>query len=472
MRIIILLLCFVLSAQAADKPLRIAVDQQWNTLNPVSPPTLMSWKIQDLIYDRLFYWDSQKQRFVGGLAQSLEYTSNKNYLEFKLKNIRSCSGRKLEAKDILWSFEVLTSEDSPVFRVLLQAIKKFEVLPDERMRIHFESSKFDATKTALSSFRVFAKPVHLPVKNLEGFGPYCLKQQTEMRVQLQKNPNFTDPAYPFAAVEFKYIPDHKVQLIALQNQEIDVTSFSMDQSFNLPGKTQKVFGPKFALRVETNLKDLKLAQKPIREKLETAIDKNWVRNSLWKGTGEIDGITITPGQNGALTVAPEPINIAERAKLELKSIIHFHVHYHDDRVAPFLTSWQKDTKDQGMLLTLDKVGLAQGNKLRQSHNFQLYADLSEQTDEYHESLWATGGEFNTSSYSNKEVDKLFEKLSFTLHSKDRKPIQEKIGQLIEKDQPELRFLKNIPSQAQAVTSLDTSGEAGAGQWFFQNWKWR
>nr|MDJ1009326.1 extracellular solute-binding protein [Paracoccaceae bacterium] len=91
------------------------------------------------IYDTLLAraWDEPDAAY-GRLAETIEYPDDRSWVIFNLRpEARFADGEPVTADDVVFTFETLKAEGSPLYRITLQDVETVEALGAHRVRISF-----------------------------------------------------------------------------------------------------------------------------------------------------------------------------------------------------------------------------------------------------------------------------------------------------------------------------------------------
>lgn len=239
--------------QALPPVLRVAIDREPSTFNRLLATDLATHIVTDQLYAPLIRLDAETQELEPMLAESWEHVGDSLVFHLR-KNVRFSDGAPFTARDVLFTFEVLTHPDTTsqlaeTIRVDGEPIR-FEALDDYTVA-------FRLPRRVAGFERVFDSIRILPAHRLEtslregtieadtgtavapedivGLGPFRLRSyQPGQRVVLERNPNYfgqADGLPKLDAIVFEVMADKSASLLRLAAGEIDIVDHVDPESF-------------------------------------------------------------------------------------------------------------------------------------------------------------------------------------------------------------------------------------------------
>lgn len=245
----------------------------------------------------------------GLLAKAFELADDRSYLDVWLrKEARFADGHPVTADDVIYSFNALVKEATPLYRSYYAQVKSVERKGDHYVRFHFHPSQNRELPLIVTQMHVL--PAHwMKGKNLgdplqypmPGSGPYQYAGgNVGSQVILKRNPNywgkdldFNRGRYNFETIQVDYFRDSAVAREAFFAGEVDFhaeyTIKDWMLAYDVPAvkdgritrseiDDQAIFGLSgiFLNTRRADLQDIR-----VREALSLLFDFEWVNRSLF-----------------------------------------------------------------------------------------------------------------------------------------------------------------------------------------------
>lgn len=435
-----------------------------------------SHEIADLLYVAPLKYD-KNINLVPQAAQSYEILEDGKLLRFHLRrDIRWTDGVPLTARDVEFTYRLMIDPKTPTaYAEDFLAVKSFTLLDDYSFEVRYDKPFARALVTWASAIL----PKHLlegqdllktPLARAPiGAGPYKLKEWTAgNRLVLTANPDYFEGRPYIDEVVVRIVPDQTTQFLELKSGNLDEMGLTPQQYLYQTGddgwaKNFRKF--KYVSSGYTfmayNLKSRLFSDVRVRRALNHAIDKNEIVRGVLSGLGMATGVPYKPGTwayddkipanefdpalarkllaeagwtrktpDGPLTDAKgEPFaftiltNQGNSPRIKAAIIIQSRLKDLGIKVEIRTVEWAaflKEFVDKGRF-----DALILGWTITQDPDIY---------DVWHSSRAQPGG-LNFVGYKNAEMDELLERGRRLLDQKKRKPIYDRIQELLHQDQP-------------------------------------
>lgn len=225
---------------STDRTLRIGINTFPITLNPVYVTDETSQGIVNKVFDSLFYFDGQG-KIKDKLVEQYTFLNEGTELLIKLKKNRYFSdGKKLDADDVLQTFNLLKNKEFRYpYKSTLEFIKKMVKINRHSFKILF-NYKLASWRNMLT-FKILnsreiktAKPDTFKQQILSGTGPYRINKIKEpSKIFLSKN-QFCQLESNYQFLEYMVISSTHMAPLKLLNGEVDVCELQPEdaEAFN------------------------------------------------------------------------------------------------------------------------------------------------------------------------------------------------------------------------------------------------
>lgn len=258
------------------------------------------------IYDGLLRY-SPKLEPLPGLAESWTITDEGKTYTFKLtKDASWHDGKPFTAADVLFTVEFI-KQTNPRARANLAQVES--VTAPDNYTVVFKLKQ--AFGPFIGIFEVGSMPMvpkHIydgidwktaPANNTPiGTGPYMFKEwQKGSFIKLVKNPKYHVKGKPYLdEIYWHVIPDAAARSVAFETGKVDILPGGSVENFDVPrlsklkdvcvtGKGWEYFGPLAWMWL--NNRQGPTANKLFRQAVMYAIDRDFAKNVVWNGLGEV-----------------------------------------------------------------------------------------------------------------------------------------------------------------------------------------
>lgn len=473
-----------------------------NVVIQPEPPSLMLGLVQNApaqqvagnIYEGLLRYDT-KLNPMPSLAKSWEVSDDGLTYTFHLQNgVKWHDGQPFSADDVVFSADVFLRKTHPRFRAVLDHVESITA-PDADTVVFRLKSPFGPF---LNSFEVGSMPIvpkHIyegtdfatnPANNTPiGTGPFKFAEWVKgSYIKLVKNPDYWDKGKPYLdEVYWHVIPDAASRAVAYETGQVDILpagsieNFDIDRVKALPNTciTQsgwEFFGPQSW--VWLNNRQGPTASKEFRQAIMYALDREFIRDSLFNGLGQIpNGPFAGSTRYNDTDLKPWPYD-PKKAK-ELVKASGYKGEVLKLVPMPYGETWMRlaevikqNLADVGVKVEIVSTDVAGWNQHLSDWDFDLsttylyqYGDPALGVSRTYVSGNIKKGSpwNNVEGYSNPKVDALFDKGAGTVDPAERKAAYDEVQKILVDDVPNAWLLDmGMPTISRcSVKDLVTTG---------------
>jgi len=469
---------YIFSLSLFASTLQLATSANPSRLNPLLATDSSSSEIAGFLFNGLVKYDKDNKKIVGDLAQKF-YFKNDTTLVFKLrKNVFWHDGVKFLAKDVVFTYEVLTSDKivSP-YSAGFRFVKSVKALDDYTIEVQYKQPYFKALETWMMGII----PWHIlkDEKNLMnssfnthpiGTGAYKLSSlEFSKNIELSTFDNYFLGRPKIDTISFHVIADSMTRFLMLKSGELDIGSI---EPMAYERQLNKAFFKKFDTYEKIsmsytylgfNLRRKKFQNPLVRQALSLAVNREELVNILFFKHARVCTGPFLPGSSAFNSDVKAPKQDIAKAKALLKKAGYDAAHplkfeivtSNSSMIRPYAAEiLQYQLKKAGVIVSLRVMEWqAFLNMVVFPHKFDavlLGWGLSPTPDPYmfwHSDNDKKGG-FNLVGYHNPVIDKMIEKSQTMVQQEQLAKVYRKMFALIVKDNPYL-FLY-IPNSITAV----------------------
>lgn len=461
--------------QPGGRLVEATIGEPSNLIPPLASDAA-SHEIADLIYVGLLKYDKDIN-LVPLAAESFEILEDGRLLKFTLKKgIRWTDGQPLTARDVEFTYKLMIDPKTPTaYAEDFLAVKEFKLTGEYSFEVRYDKPFARALVTWASSIL----PRHLlegqdllktPLaRQPVGAGPYILKSWTAGdRLVLVANPDYFEGRAYIDEVVMRVIPDQSTQFMELKSGNLDEINLSPQQYlYQTEGQDWTADYRKFQYVASAytylgfNLRSSLFSDVRVRRAINHALNKDEIVRGVLSGLGQAAGGPYKPGTWAYDKAIPANEYDPAKAKRLLAE-----------------AGWTRRTPDGPLVDTSGRpfaftILTNQGNSQRiktaiivQSRLAALGIQVEIRTvewaafikefvdkgrfdaiilgwtitqdpdlfDVWHSSKAVPGG-LNFVGYKNPELDELLERGRRLLDQKKRKPIYDRIQEILHQDQP-------------------------------------
>lgn len=494
------------SARAEEAVFRYAEDKAPSTLNPVFAHSMVDVRLEELMFDGLFTYDTHLKPKPALAAKCVSANNANcdrpsNFANITLRQAAWHDGKPVTSADVEFTVKVLQDpKTASSDAASVSCIDKLEVKSPTELKFTFKRDQPDPGQCLM--FKILPKhkfPPTLPVPRAHEFrirpvgsGAYKLSRWEGTMLEMTQ----ADPTSSLKTLQARFIPDKKVQLDFLQYDALEaIVKILPNHRSVIEGMGSKVELLPYASQswwyLGVNHKNPHLAKKAVRQALMRAIDREDLRKTFLGEGFTISGpfAPVSPYYNDA--VLPYPFDLAEAARTmeqagykrgakgpfaagNQKVALRLAVNKDWAQYKDVCLTLQNKLKQAGFDIELDWVEPAAWNeKIVQKRDFDLTIGIwtfDDSSDVY--PIFHSKGVDNYFGYSNQAMDAMLDESRRTTDPELFRSIYREVHRMSHDDLPSI-FLWSVNSYA-AVSSKVSGVDVHPFRFFtwIRSWKWK
>jgi peptide/nickel transport system substrate-binding protein len=441
-------------APTAGGTLQAALTGEPDTLDPATSTIYTGAQVYDNIFNKLIDIDAAG-KFYGQLATKWDAPDDKTWTFDLVDNATFHNGEKFTADDVKYTFDrILNPKTASSYAPLYDAVADVEVASPTQVIFHLKTPFGPFLSNLANNGEIVnQKAVESadPARNPVGTGPFSFVEWVQGdHISLKKNPTYFLQGKPYLdGVEFKFLLVDQSRVDALRSGDLNwadavplqqLQTLSADPSFNYV--TSPTAGiPDF---LALNTKQAPFDNKAVRQAVYYGVDRDQIRQIAYFGAGET-GIEEVPTGSTWYDGAPIVTRDVEKAKGLLQQAgvqTPLQVEYLGLPQYPELLKTgevvQQQLKEIGIDMSIKQVDVSVWFNAFVKGNYQITSAYQERTidpDNFYALVIHSGGDINTTGYSNPQVDQLIDQARTETDTQKRFDLYKQIRQIVFDDSP-------------------------------------
>jgi peptide/nickel transport system substrate-binding protein len=410
--------------------------------------------VYDNIFNKLIDIDPDGS-FYGQLATKWTPQGEQTWVFDLVDNAVFHNGETFGPDDVKYTFDrILDPKTASSYAPLYDAIKAVEVSGPSQVTFHLKTafgpflSNIANNGEIVNQKAVEAKD---PARNPVGTGPFSFVEWAQGdHVTLEKWDQYFQTGKPYLdGVEFRFLNVDQSRIDGLRSGELnwvdaiplqDLNSLKSDPTFNYVTAPNAGIPDYLALNTQQPPFDDVL----VRQAVYWALDRDAIRQVAYFGAGETGIEEVPTGSvwyDGAPIVTPD----IEKAKGLLQQAGHgsgLTVEYLGLPQYPELLKTGEVVREQlkqiGITMNIKQVDVSVWFNAFVKGNYQITSAYQERTidpDNFYALVVRTGGDINTTGYSNPAADQLIDQARTSTDDTARKGMYQQLRQIVFADSP-------------------------------------
>jgi len=438
----------------AGGTLKAALTGEPDTIDPATSTIYTGAQVYDNIFNKLIDLDPSNT-FYGQLATAWNATDEKTWVFDLVDSATFHNGEKFGPADVVYTFErILDPKTASSYAPLYNAISKVEATGPTQVTFHLKTpfgpflSNLANNGEIVNQKAIESKD---PARNAVGTGPFEFVEWVQGdHLTLKKNDNYFLSGKPYLdGIEFQFLPVNQSRVDALRSGDLDwsdavplqqLNTLMGDPSFNYVTSATAGIPDYIAMNTAKPPFDDKL----VRQAVYWALNRDEIRTVAYFGAGE-SGIEEVPTgsswYDGTSLVAPDTAK-AQQLLQQAGISGTLDVEYLGLPQYPELLKtgevMQQQLKAIGINMTIKQVEVGVWFDAFVKGNYQITSAYQERTidpDNFYALVIHTGGDINTTGYSNPAADQLIDQARTETDEQKRFDLYKQVRQIVFEDSP-------------------------------------
>ena len=444
-------------AAGTPKPggtLKAALTGEPDTLDPATSTIYTGAQVYDNIFNKLIDLDPDGN-FYGQLATNWQSADDTTWVFDLVDNAVFHNGESFTPDDVKYTFErILDPKTASSYAPLYDAIDSVEVTGGTQVTFHLKTAFGPFLSNIANNGEIVnQKAIESadPARNPVGTGPFEFVEWVQGdHVTLKKWDQYFQSGLPYLdGVEFRFLNVDQSRIDGLRSGELnwvdavplqDLDTLKTDPSFNYVSAPNAGIPDYLALNTQQPPFDDKL----VRQAVYWALDRDAIRQVAYFGAGETGIEEVPTGSvwyDGAQIVTPD----IPKATDLLGQAGHgdgLTVEYLGLPQYPELLKTGEVVREQlkqiGITMNIKQVDVSVWFNDFVKGNYQITSAYQERTidpDNFYALVVRTGGDINTTGYSNPQVDQLIDQARTSTDDTTRQGLYQQLRQIVFDDAP-------------------------------------
>ena len=434
----------------AGGTLKAALTGEPDTIDPATSTIYTGAQVYDNIFNKLIDLDPSNT-FYGQLATAWNATDEKTWVFDLVDTATFHNGEKFGPADVVYTFErILDPKTASSYAPLYNAISKVEATGLTQVTFHLKTpfgpflSNLANNGEIVNQKAIESKD---PARNAVGTGPFEFVEWVQGdHLTLKKNDSYFLSGKPsLDGIEFQFLPVNQ----SLRSGDLNwsdavplqqLTTLKSDPSFNYVTSATAGIPDYIAL----NTAKPPFNDKLVRQAVYWALDRDEIRQVAYFGAGE-SGIEEVPTgsswYDGTALVTPDTAK-AQQLLQQAGITGTLDVEYLGLPQYPELLKtgevMQQQLQAIGINMTIKQVEVGVWFDAFVKGNYQITSAYQERTidpDNFYALVVHTGGDINTTGYSNPQADQLIDQARTETDTQKRFDLYKQVRQIVFEDSP-------------------------------------
>lgn len=445
------------SAVVAIEPggmLKAALTGEPDTLDPATSTIYTGAQVYDNIFNKLIDIDPDGS-FYGQLATKWQAKSDTMWVFDLVDGAVFHNGERFGAADVKYTFDrILDPKTASSYAPLYDAIKAVEVTGPAQVTFHLRTPFGPFLSNLANNGEIVnQKAIESadPARNPVGTGPFAFVEWAQGdHVTLKKWDQYFVASRPYVdEVQFKFLNVDQSRIDGLRAGELnwvdavplqDLDTLRSDTAFNYVSAPNAGIPDYLALNTQQAPFDDKL----VRQAVYYGIDREAIRAVAYFGAGETGIEEVPTGSTwyDETQVVPRDVEKAKGLLQQVGLGSGLTVEYLGLPQYPELLKTGEVVRDQlkeiGITMNIKQVDVSVWFNAFVKGNYQITSAYQERTidpDNFYALVVRTGGDINTTGYSNPAADKLIDQARTETDDTVRKQLYAQLRQIVFEDTP-------------------------------------
>jgi peptide/nickel transport system substrate-binding protein len=438
----------------AGGTLQAALTGQPDTIDPATSTIYTGAQVYDNIFNKLIDLDASNN-FYGQLATKWTAADGKTWVFDLVDNVTFHNGETFGPQDVVYTFQrILDPKTASSYAPLYNAIDTVEATGPTQVTFHLKTSFGPFLSNLANNGEIVnQKAIESkdPSRNAVGTGPFeFVEWVQDDHITLKKNDSYFLTGKPYLdGITFKFLNVDQSRVDALRSGDLNwsdavplqqLNTLKSDPSFNYVTSATAGIPDYIAM----NTKQPPFDNKLVRQAVYAALDRDAIRQVAYFGAGESGIEEVPTGSSwfdGTALVTPD----ADKAKSLLQQAgvtTPLQVEYLGLPQYPELLKTgeviQQQLKPIGIDMTIKQVEVGVWFDAFVKGNYQITSAYQERTidpDNFYALVVHSGGDINTTGYSNPQADQLIDQARTETDTQKRFALYQQLRQIVFDDSP-------------------------------------
>jgi peptide/nickel transport system substrate-binding protein len=434
--------------------LKAALTGEPDTIDPATSTIYTGAQVYDNIFNKLIDLDPSNE-FYGQLATAWNAPDDQTWVFDLVDTATFHNGEKFGPNDVVYTFErILNPKTASSYAPLYDAISKVEATGPTQVTFHLKTSFGPFLSNLANNGEIVnQKAIESsdPSRNAIGTGPFEFVEWVQGdHVTLKKNESYFLDGKPYLdGIEFRFLNVDQSRIDALQSGDLNwsdavplqqLETLKSDPAFTYV--TSATAGiPDY---VAMNTVEPPFDNKLVRQAVYWALDRDAIRQVAYFGAGE-SGIEEVPTGSSwyddSTLVAPN-IDKAKSLLAQANVTTPLKVEYLGLPQYPELLKtgevMQQQLKEVGIDMEIKQVEVGVWFNAFVKGEYQITSAYQERTidpDNFYALVIRSGGDINTTGYSNPAADQLIDQARTETDETTRFDLYKQLRQIVFEDSP-------------------------------------